>query len=78
MNLILILDVLAFIFCLFLGSLLFLRPAQAIEMQRRLYLAINWKVEPVSMEKELRMTRYMGIFTLVMVAAAMALSINLI
>jgi hypothetical protein len=46
---------------------LFFRAALAIELQRRFYLLINWRIEPVSMERELRMTRYMGIFLIVMV-----------
>jgi hypothetical protein len=44
-----------------LGVWLFARPAHAIEMQRRFYARINWKIEPLSMEKELRNTKVMGI-----------------
>jgi hypothetical protein len=33
-----------------------------IEIQRKFYEKINWKVEPVSMEKEIRNTRIMGLF----------------
>ena len=63
------------LFCLLLGVFLFFRPAQAIELQRRFYLSINWRIEPVSMEKELRVTRYMGIFLILMVLVVL---INLI
>jgi len=45
-----------------IGVFLALKPARAIEAQRRFYLRINWKIEPVSMEKELRNTRLMGLF----------------
>jgi hypothetical protein len=45
-----------------IGIFLTLNPARAIELQRRFYLLINWKIEPVSMEKELRNTRLMGLF----------------
>jgi hypothetical protein len=46
---------------------LFFRAAQAIELQRKFYLLINWRIEPVSIAQELRVTRYMGIFLIVMV-----------
>jgi hypothetical protein len=44
-----------------IGILLFLRPAAAIEIQRHFYEKINWRIEPVSMTKELRTTRAMGL-----------------
>jgi hypothetical protein len=59
--------------CLLLGLLLFFRPASALEIQRRFYFAINWRVEPVSVERELRMTRCMGIFMIVMVVTSFVL-----
>jgi hypothetical protein len=62
-----------YVFCLLLGFLLFLRPAQALEIQRRFYFSINWRVEPVSVERELRMTRLMGIFMIVMVVTSFVL-----
>jgi hypothetical protein len=63
------------LFCLLLGMFLFFRSAKAIELQRRFYLLINWRIEPVSMEKELRVTRYMGIILIVM---AMVVIINVL
>ena len=50
---------------LLLGLFMFLRPASAIEFQRRFYLKINWKMEPVSMPLEMRNTRLMGLFLIV-------------
>lgn len=48
-----------------IGLFLAIKPALAIEAQRRFYLMINWRVEPVSMQKELRNTRIIGIFLVV-------------
>ena len=42
------------------GTFLHLKAALAIEMQRKFYLSINWRIEPVSMEKELSNTKMMG------------------
>ncbi|MFH1996899.1 MAG: hypothetical protein ABIJ27_07925 [Candidatus Omnitrophota bacterium] len=36
------------------------KPRKAIAMQIAFYRMINWKLEPVSMEKEIRNTRVMG------------------
>ncbi len=46
-----------------------LRPASCIEIQKRFYAHINWRIEPISMEKEIRNTRILGWF-LVMVSLA--------
>ncbi|MDD5565825.1 MAG: hypothetical protein PHG31_02900 [Candidatus Omnitrophica bacterium] len=46
---------------LLLGVFIFLHPASAIEIQRRFYLKINWNIEPVSMPKEIRNTKAMGL-----------------
>lgn len=43
------------------GFVLFLKPVLAIEAQRKFYVLINWKLEPVSMPKEIRNTIIMGI-----------------
>jgi hypothetical protein len=50
-----------------LGLFLFFNPAAAIETQRKIYEKINWRIEPMSMQKELRNTRGMG---LALIAAA--------
>ena len=43
-----------------LGAFLAARPKQAIKRQIELYRRINWKMEPVSWDKEIRNTRLMG------------------
>ena len=48
-----------------IGFLLAIKPNLAIEIQRRFYCHINWKIEPISMSKELRNTRIMGLFLIV-------------
>ena len=51
-----------------LGSWVALKPRQAIEIQKRFYLLINWRMEPVSMAVEIRNTKWMGMFLLSCVA----------
>jgi hypothetical protein len=55
------------IFALALGLFLFLRPTRAIDAQCRFYEKINWRLEPISMEKEIRNTKVMGLFLIVLV-----------
>lgn len=50
---------------LFIGFSMAFRPAQAIEMQKNFYEKINWRMEPISMEKEIANTRIMGLFAAV-------------
>jgi len=44
------------------GLLMFLKPGGVIEFQRRFYAKINWRIEPISMPKEIRNTKLMGGF----------------
>lgn len=60
------------LFCiagLFIGWFLMIKPHEAIDIQRRFYLKINWKMEPVSMDKEVRNTRLMGLLAIILLAA---------
>jgi hypothetical protein len=50
--------------CVVFGFFILLKPAVAIELQRRFYEKINWKIEPVSMPREIRNTKIMGLFVL--------------
>jgi hypothetical protein len=50
----------------FIGSFLFARPASAIQIQKKFYQKINWRIEPISMPKEIRNTKIMGLFLLAM------------
>jgi len=47
------------------GLFLLFKPQYSIELQRRFYERINWKIEPVSMPKEIRNTRIMGAFLVI-------------
>lgn len=53
------------------GALVAWRPKKAIDIQIAFYRFINWKLEPVSMEKEIRNTRIMG--AIVLAAGILAL-----
>lgn len=43
-----------------LGLILVWLPGACIEFQRRAYLLINWRMEPISMDRELNNTRLLG------------------
>jgi len=47
------------------GLFVFFKPEQVIEIQRKFYEKINWRIEPISMQKEIRNTKIMGIFLVV-------------
>ena len=49
-----------------LGGLLVWQPKRIIEIQIALYRPFNWKIEPISMEKEIRNTRIMGAIALIL------------
>jgi hypothetical protein len=51
---------------------MFSRPGSAIEIQRRFYEKINWRIEPVFMDKEIRNTKIMGILLLTVTLLALA------
>ncbi|MDD5611296.1 MAG: hypothetical protein PHH69_07210 [Candidatus Omnitrophica bacterium] len=43
------------------GLFLLLRPLSAIEFQIKFYEKINWRMMPISMPREIRNTRLMGV-----------------
>ena len=47
------------------GALLAWKPRKTIDIQIALYRPFNWKIEPISMEKEVKNTRIMGLIALV-------------
>jgi hypothetical protein len=47
------------------GGFLIFKPSSAISFQKKFYEMINWRIEPISMSKELRNTRIMGVFLIV-------------
>lgn len=48
------------------GALVAWKPKKTIDIQIALYRPFNWKLEPVSMEKEIRNTRIMGLTVLIL------------
>ena len=45
-----------------IGLFVFFKPELTIEIQRKFYEKINWRIEPISMQKEIRNTKIMGVF----------------
>jgi len=48
------------------GALVAWKPKKAIDIQIALYRPFNWKIEPISMEKEIKNTRIMGLVVLIL------------
>lgn len=44
-----------------IGLFLFLQPSRTIELQTKFYACINWRMEPISMAREIRNTKLMGL-----------------
>jgi len=49
-----------------IGLFVFLKPELTIEIQRKFYEKINWRIEPISMPKEIRNTKIMGMSLVVL------------
>jgi hypothetical protein len=47
-----------------IGLFVFFKPILTIEIQKKFYEKINWRIEPISMQKEIRNTKIMGILLL--------------
>jgi len=47
------------------GSLSIYKPMRVIELQQRFYSKINWRIEPISLERELHNTKIMGYFSFI-------------
>lgn len=54
------------IIALLIGFFLCFQPELMIEIQRKFYAQINWKIEPISMPKEIRNTRVMGLAIIIL------------
>jgi hypothetical protein len=52
-----------------LGFFIYKNPSLVIEWQKKFYALINWRMEPISMEKEIRNTMLMGLFLIVVTTA---------
>ena len=48
-----------------MGAAIAWQPRKIIDAQIAIYRTINWKMEPISMNKEIRNTRIMGLTLLV-------------
>ena len=48
------------------GALVAWKPKKTIDIQIAIYRPFNWKLEPISMEKEIRNTRIMGLTVLIL------------
>jgi len=59
------------------GLAMFFNPAAAIELQRKFYEKINWRIEPISMPKEIRNTKLMGLFLVLAISLAIAYTLIL-
>lgn len=44
------------------GLFIFFKPELTIEIQKKFYKKINWRIEPISVRKEIRNTKIMGMF----------------
>ncbi len=49
-----------------LGALIAWKPKKTIDMQIAIYRFFNWKLEPISMEREIKNTRIMGLVVLIL------------
>ena len=50
---------------LLIGLFLLFNPVLAIEVQKKFYEKINWRIEPISMQKEIRNTKIMGLILVI-------------
>jgi hypothetical protein len=57
---------------LLIGLVLIAIPRKVIDAQIALYRPFNWKLEPISMEKEIRNTRIMGWIMVLFCAVSVA------
>ena len=48
-----------------IGLFIFIKPELTIEIQKKFYEKINWRIEPISMQKEIRNTKIMGVILVV-------------
>lgn len=57
--------IIAALIVLLLGAYIYTDPQEIIETQKQFYALINWRMEPISMPKEIRNTRLMGLFLII-------------
>ncbi|UCD16029.1 MAG: hypothetical protein JSV34_02970 [Candidatus Omnitrophota bacterium] len=64
-----------FVVTLLIGAFLVGNPALSLEIQRKFYEKINWRVEPIDMRKEIRNTRIMGVVSVIIAAVGIVVVI---
>ena len=52
------------VIALIIGTFIAWQPKKSIDKQIAFYRLINWKIEPISMEREIKNTRIMGVIVL--------------
>jgi len=52
------------------GYFIYRNPMRMFEIQKKFYALINWRIEPISLTKEIRNTRGMGVILMVTVLLA--------
>lgn len=57
--------IIAVLIALALGLYIYTSPLEIIEIQKKFYALINWRMEPISMPKEVRNTKLMGLFLVI-------------
>lgn len=66
MILLISIEILTAILAFLNGLICFANPSLAIKIQQKFYEKINWKIEPINLNKELRNTRIMGLISLIL------------
>ncbi len=49
------------------GLFIYLNSSATIDLQKKFYSLINWKMEPISLPKEIRNTKVMGVSLMIFV-----------
>jgi hypothetical protein len=57
-------EIMVSILALINGFICITSPKLAIKIQQDFYARINWRIEPINLDKELKNTRLMGIISL--------------
>lgn len=47
---------------IFVGLFVFFYPVSVMRMQVKFYEKINWRIEPISLQKEFTRTKYTGLY----------------
>jgi len=48
------------------GLLVFFYPVSWMRLQVKLYEKINWRIEPISLQKEYKRTKYTGLYLVIL------------